>query len=135
MGENDGVDDAGDAEKADVLDGDLRAGVDSDFIPDRDPDNDPDVLGDDEPEDESEGEPEGERGFVRISALVAVARDGQKAILIGKGGSMLKQIGTAARMRIEKFLGCRVHLELFVKVIPDWTEKQRSLAEFGYRPE
>jgi GTP-binding protein Era len=73
-----------------------------------------------------EGEP-----LVRIEAKVLVERESQKAILIGKGGSMLKAIGTAARAQIESFLGTRVFLGLFVKVRERWREDPAVLAEMG----
>ena len=54
--------------------------------------------------------------LTRIAAMIYCERAGQKAILVGKGGQMLKKIGTAARLQIEKMLGTKVFLELFVKV-------------------
>ena len=59
-------------------------------------------------------------------------RDSQKGIIIGKGGTMLKEIGTRARMDIERLLGTKVFLELFVRVQKDWTKDKRALKEFGY---
>jgi GTPase len=73
---------------------------------------------------------EGEE-LVRIEASVLVERDSQKAILIGKGGSMLKAVGTAARREIEAFLGTKVYLGLFVKVRQGWREDIRTLEEMG----
>jgi GTP-binding protein Era len=73
---------------------------------------------------------EGEE-LVRIEASVLVERDSQKAIVIGKGASMLKAIGTAARREIEAFLGTRVYLGLFVKVREGWREDARILEEMG----
>ncbi len=73
-----------------------------------------------------EGEP-----VVRIEAVILVERDGHKGILIGKKGEMLKRIGTAARHEIEKLLGTRVFLGLFVKVKPNWREDPRILEEMG----
>ncbi len=67
---------------------------------------------------------------VLIRADIHVERPGQKSILIGKGGQMIKQIGMAARKKIEEFLGTKVRLELFVKVTPHWTRNPRQLAEF-----
>jgi GTP-binding protein Era len=61
-----------------------------------------------------------------------VERDGQKAIVIGEGGERLKQIGTAARMEMEKLFDGRVHLELWVKVRPDWSDSERSLKQLGF---
>jgi GTP-binding protein Era len=72
-----------------------------------------------------------EEGLVRIHAVVFVERDSQKAILIGRGGSMLKAIGTEARRQIEEFLGTRVYLGLFVKVRSGWRESEQILAEMG----
>jgi GTPase len=67
---------------------------------------------------------------VLIQADIHVERTGQKSILIGKGGQMIKQIGMAARKKIEEFLGVKVRLELFVKVTPNWTRNPRQLSEF-----
>jgi len=72
-----------------------------------------------------------ERGMVRIEASLFVERDGQKAIVIGKGGDMLKAIGTDARKEIEEFLGSKVFLGLFVKVRPNWREDKGTLEEMG----
>jgi len=70
--------------------------------------------------------------MVVIHAEIHVERQSQKKILIGKGGDMIKRIGTRARAKIEDFLEQRVHLELFVKVSPHWTRDPRKIAEFGY---
>ncbi|MEK7828754.1 MAG: GTPase Era, partial [Deltaproteobacteria bacterium] len=70
--------------------------------------------------------------IVSISATINVERDSQKGIIIGKGGKMLKEIGTLARIDIEKLLGAKVYLELFVKVEKDWTKDKKLLKEFGY---
>lgn len=67
-------------------------------------------------------EPESERAVVQISATILVDRDSQKAIVIGKGGRMLRSVGTAARKEIEKLLEQRVFLDLRVKVKEDWRE-------------
>lgn len=75
---------------------------------------------------------ESERNLVVINAAINVARDNHKGIVIGKGGATLRAVGQSARREIEKFLGCRVFLELFVKVQRDWTESDRHLREFGY---
>ncbi len=74
---------------------------------------------------------EEEAGRVRIEASIVVERDGQKAIMIGKQGAMLKAIGTAARLEIEAFLDAKVFLGLFVKVRPNWREDPRALNELG----
>ena len=71
---------------------------------------------------------------IDIEASIHVERDSQKAILIGKKGQMLKEIGRQARQDIEKLLGCHVFLGLFVRVQKDWRKDPRALAEFGYNP-
>ena len=73
-----------------------------------------------------EGEP-----VVRIEASILVERDSQKGILIGRGGAMLKAIGSAARREIEAFLGTRIYLGLFVKVREGWREDPAVLDEMG----
>jgi GTP-binding protein Era len=73
---------------------------------------------------------EGEK-LIRIEASVLVERDGQKGILIGKGGQMLKAVGQAARQEIEAFLGSKVFLGLFVKVREKWREDPRILEQMG----
>lgn len=75
---------------------------------------------------------EPERNLVVIKAAINVARDSHKGIVIGKQGAMIRALGQSARRDIEKFLGCRVYLELFVKVQKDWTASERMLREFGY---
>ena len=61
-----------------------------------------------------------EKKGTEVRALILVERDGQKGILIGKDGAMLKKIGTRARTEIEQILGRHVYLDLFVRVQPDW---------------
>jgi len=75
-----------------------------------------------------------EAGLVRIEAVVLVERDNQKGILIGRGGSMLKKIGSEARQQIEHFLGTKVYLGLFVKVRERWRENEALLEEMGLGP-
>jgi len=70
---------------------------------------------------------------VHIQATIIVDRPTQKGILIGKGGSMLKKIGTLARKDIENLLGDKVYLELWVKVVPGWRDKSSALQSYGYR--
>jgi GTP-binding protein Era len=67
-----------------------------------------------------------------IRANIIVERDTQKSIIIGKGGSAIKQLGIDSRKDIEKFLGHQVHLELFVRVKPGWRNSESSLNRFGY---
>ena len=75
---------------------------------------------------------EGEK-LVRIAATIYCEREGQKAILIGRGGAMLKKIGTSARIEIEKLLGSKVFLELFVKVRANWRESRAFLDGLDWR--
>lgn len=67
----------------------------------------------------------------RIQAHIVVAREGHKAIVVGKGGERLKSIATAARLDMEKLFDGKVFLEVWVKVIPGWTENRASLRRFG----
>jgi GTP-binding protein Era len=71
--------------------------------------------------------------LTRIAATIFCERDGQKAILVGKGGQMLKKIGTAARLNIERMLGTKVFLELFVKVQPGWRDSRTFVDELDWR--
>ncbi|MDX2242707.1 MAG: GTPase Era [Leptolyngbyaceae cyanobacterium bins.302] len=73
--------------------------------------------------------------ITRVLATIQVERSSQKGILIGKGGSMLKAIGTAAREQIQKLIAGKVYLELFVKVQPKWRQSRGQLADLGYRVE
>ncbi len=72
------------------------------------------------------------KDIIRISAKIYVTRDSQKGIIIGKGGSSLKRVGTEARKDIEAFFGKKVFLELFVKVRKDWKDNERYLKQWGY---
>lgn len=74
-----------------------------------------------------------ENDKVHIQATIIIERDSQKGIIIGKGGKMLKQIGTKARQDIEHLLDDKVYLELWVKVQKDWRDKKVHLQDFGYR--
>ena len=73
--------------------------------------------------------------ITRVLATIHVERDSQKGILIGKGGTMLKAIGSEARQQIQKLIVGKVYLELFVKVQPKWRHSRVRLAELGYRVE
>lgn len=75
---------------------------------------------------------EGKR-LTRIAAAIVCDREGQKGILIGRRGQMLKKIGTAARQEIERMLGTKVFLELFVKVRPNWRESRGFVEELDWR--
>lgn len=70
--------------------------------------------------------------LVRIHAIIHIERDSQKAIIIGKQGTMLRQIGEAARLDIERMTGTRVFLKLFVRVEKNWTRDPRALRRLGY---
>ena len=72
-----------------------------------------------------------EKNLIVIAATIHTERDSHKGILIGKRGAMLKEIGKQAREELEKLLGCRIFLELFVRVDPDWTQNPHSLTEMG----
>jgi GTP-binding protein Era len=71
--------------------------------------------------------------LTRISAIIYCEREGQKAILVGKGGQMLKKIGTVARLQIEKMVGAKVFLELFVKVRSGWRESREFVEDLDWR--
>ena len=68
-----------------------------------------------------------------VQATIVVERNSQKGIIIGKGGKMLKQIGVKARKDIELMLGDKVYLELWVKVQPNWKDRQVDLQALGYK--
>jgi GTP-binding protein Era len=71
--------------------------------------------------------------LTRVSATIYCEREGQKGILIGKNGAMLKRIGTSARLQIEKMMGTKVFLELYVKVQPNWRESRSFVEELDWR--
>jgi GTP-binding protein Era len=73
-----------------------------------------------------------EGSLIRIRAVIIVERDSQRGIIIGKGGEMLKRIGTQARKDLEKFLDKKVFLESFVKVDKDWRMSDSKLKKYGY---
>ena len=71
---------------------------------------------------ETETWEEFENGSLKIDQVIFIAREGQKKIILGKGGEMIGKIGSQARVELEEILGCRVHLKLFVKVRENWSE-------------
>jgi GTPase len=71
--------------------------------------------------------------LTRIAATIYCEREGQKGILVGKGGQMLKKIGTGARVQIERMMGAKVFLELYVKVEPGWRDSRRFVDELDWR--
>lgn len=73
--------------------------------------------------------------MLHIRGIIYVERDSQKGIIIGKGGSALKKVGTEARHEAEEFFGRKIFLELYVKVAPEWREKENSIRRFGYSDE
>ncbi|MCX6338838.1 MAG: GTPase Era [Candidatus Aureabacteria bacterium] len=79
-----------------------------------------------------EGMEERDDGIVVVRATIIAERESQKGILVGKGGSMIKRIGSAARRDIEEFLGKKIFLDLRVKVIKDWKKDELRLKKLGY---
>lgn len=73
---------------------------------------------------------DGER--LTINAIIWVERDSQKGIVVGKGGKVLKTVGQSARLELADQLGCRVHLELWVKVKDNWSDSEKELMRLGY---
>ncbi|MBN2568728.1 MAG: GTPase Era [Deltaproteobacteria bacterium] len=73
------------------------------------------------------------KNLIHIQATINVEKNSQKGIVIGVKGSMLKRIGTQARLEMERFFAARIYLKLFVKVRKDWTRDSKMLLEFGYR--
>jgi GTP-binding protein Era len=72
-------------------------------------------------------------GITNIYCTILVDRDSQKPIVVGRAGSMIKQIGTAARRELERYLKARVFLDLHVKVKSEWRDNERLLDEMGLR--
>jgi GTP-binding protein Era len=69
---------------------------------------------------------------LEINAVIWVDRDSQKGIVVGKGGKVLKTVGQSARLELREQLGCRVHLELWVKVKDNWSDSEQDLMRLGY---
>ena len=78
---------------------------------------------------------EEEKNSIHINVLIIVEREGIKTILVGHSGSMIKEIGIEARKDIEELVGKKVYLELFVKTVNNWREKDKYLTEFGFNNE
>ena len=76
---------------------------------------------------------ERKNGIWDVKATLVCEKESHKGIIIGKAGSMLKSIGSGARIQIEKLLEAKVNLQLFVKVRKDWRENPAYLQEYGYR--
>lgn len=74
-----------------------------------------------------------EHDIIRIEALIFVERSSQKRIIIGKGGEMLKKVGSEARIDLERFFGKQIYLSTFVKVRENWRKDERMLKKFGYQ--
>jgi GTP-binding protein Era len=79
-------------------------------------------------------EPTDEGGLLRLHCTIVVDRESQKPIVVGKGGEMIKRIGTAAREELERFFSTRVFLDLRVRVAVDWREDERVLQDIGVGP-
>jgi GTP-binding protein Era len=81
-------------------------------------------------------EPEKAGALLRLFCTIVVDRESQKPIVVGRGGEMIKRIGTAARLELERFFDTRVYLDLHVRVRSDWREDERVLGEIGlHKPE
>ena len=80
---------------------------------------------------ETESWEEFDDGSVKINQTIFVAREGQKKIVLGKGGEMIGKIGTHARVELEEIMGCRVHIKLFVKVRENWSEDSEHYKIWG----
>ncbi len=76
-------------------------------------------------------EPSGEGGLLKLHCSIVVERESHKPIVVGRGGAMIKQIGTAAREELERFFGTRVFLDLHVRVKSEWREDERVLRDLG----
>jgi GTP-binding protein Era len=76
-------------------------------------------------------EPEGPKGLLRIHCTILVERESQKPIIVGRGGEMIKRIGTAAREDLERFFDTKVFLDLHVRVKSEWREDERVLNDLG----
>jgi GTP-binding protein Era len=81
---------------------------------------------------EGMGESEDEPGKLVVQAVIWVERAGQKAIVIGKGGELLKTVGRQARLDLNEYFGRPVHLELWVKVKEGWSDDENAMRKFGY---
>ena len=75
------------------------------------------------------------KDLMDIEAIIYCEKDSHKGIIIGKKGAMLKKIGSEARTNIERFLGCKVNLQLWVKVKEDWRNRDGLLRNFGFTEE
>src|SRR5690606_27815818 len=72
------------------------------------------------------------KGMMLVDALIWAERESHKGIVVGRGGLTLKEIGTAARLELEKLFECRVYLETHVKVKRNWADNARTLQQFGF---
>ena len=81
---------------------------------------------------EREGRTESRDDLIDVRAILYVERDSQKGIVIGKGGARLREVGTAARIQIEKLLGTKVYLELRVKIAKNWQRDPKQLGRLGF---
>ena len=74
-------------------------------------------------------------GIIDIEATIVCERDSHKGIIIGKGGSMLKKIGSSARQEIERMMETKINLQLWVKVRKEWRDSELLMKNYGYTPE
>src|SRR5207244_7502739 len=79
-------------------------------------------------------EPQGPQNVLKLYCTIVVDRESQKPIVVGRGGEMIKRIGTAAREDLERFFGTRVYLDLQVRVKSEWREDDRLLEQIGLGP-
>jgi GTP-binding protein Era len=76
-------------------------------------------------------EPTEDQPILKLFCSIVVERESQKAIVIGRGGAMIKQIGTAARLELERFFSTKVYLDLHARVNPEWRENDQVLHDIG----
>ena len=72
------------------------------------------------------------KGLLSISATIHVESESQKAIMIGNRGKMIKKIGRVSRLELEKMFGCRIYLDLLVRVEKNWSKDTKALRRLGY---
>ena len=75
---------------------------------------------------------EGRRDLIDVHAVIYVERQSQKAIVIGRGGQRLREVGTQARQQIQRLLGSKIYLDLYVKVAKDWQRDPKQLRKLGF---
>lgn len=73
-----------------------------------------------------------QKSLIKIEATILVERDSQKGIVVGKGGTKIKDVGMDARKKLQEFFGCKIFLDLRVKVDKNWRNNEDQLKKFGY---